>query len=279
MNIKTAISAALLFGSVAITNAQTLVLGYDFNDAASSASAAAVSGASVSTAMTLSNGAVIGANGSGADGASGNRAYVNSGAPFTASEDNGQVSLPLSTVGSFTLSFWYKANGNPVGGWNIASYNANNGILMQGTATSNTLGVNVDGGSGANLATGQTLNGNWIFLALTYDGTLATNHLKLYTGTTSATATLAAQQSYGVGDVSFPATTFYLGNNSALNRPSPGSYDGLRFYTGASASGAGALNLSSIQGLQTQTIPEPATWALLAISMTTVMVLRRRRSA
>jgi len=46
--------------------------------------------------------------------------------------------------------------------------------------------------------------------------------------------------------------------------------------TGSSAITAGTSNFDNV--VVTTTIPEPATWALLAFSLTTVMVLRRRRA-
>ena len=48
------------------------------------------------------------------------------------------------------------------------------------------------------------------------------------------------------------------------------------------ATGSGATNISDTYftgaGIITVAVPEPATWALLAFSLTTVMVLRRRRA-
>jgi len=46
-------------------------------------------------------------------------------------------------------------------------------------------------------------------------------------------------------------------------------------FTGSPAYAGGGYNIDNIV---VQTVPEPATWALLAFSLTTVMVLRRRRS-
>jgi len=46
-------------------------------------------------------------------------------------------------------------------------------------------------------------------------------------------------------------------------------------FTGAANTGGGGFNIDNIV---VQTVPEPATWALLAFSLTTVMVLRRRRA-
>jgi hypothetical protein len=62
----------------------------------------------------------------------------------------------------------------------------------------------------------------------------------------------------------------------------------LQSLTVASSSAAGALKIEFVNGTNTNfidevsvtaAVPEPATWTLLAVSLTTVMVLRRRRSA
>jgi len=69
---------------------------------------------------------------------------------------------------------------------------------------------------------------------------------------------------------------FYTGNGSGAATSGIGSGLSVNFLNGAA--GNLVYNTSSID-LNITTVPEPATWALLAFSLTTVVVLRRRRQA
>jgi autotransporter-associated beta strand protein len=105
---------------------------------------------------------------------------------------------------------------------------------------------------------------------------------------TSGTTTLGGALAFSFGSLltnnvpinlfSFSGTS--LGNFSGVT--STGSYSGtwspgVAGDTWTFTSGAQTLTFSEVNGTL-NVVPEPATWALLAFSLTTVMVLRRRRS-
>jgi len=170
------------------------------------------------------------------------------------------------------------------------------GILRPGSG--NTITVS----SGAFLAPGDSTTGNGIG-ALALDGG----------GTTGALLTLnsGAKMAFQLGSALASdklnfwnyagATDFVLNSNvidlTFLAGSAPGTYNLFNFYsgngTGLTASGisnglsvnflnggAGTLDYSTTGqiNLVVTSVPEPGTWALLAFSLTTVMVLRRRAS-
>jgi hypothetical protein len=94
---------------------------------------------------------------------------------------------------------------------------------------------------------------------------------------------------FGNGGAFADATTFNLfafnttssGNFSGITSTGYASYSGLTWTQSgdvwsASAGNGQILNFSELDG-SLNVIPEPATWALLAFSLTTIMVFRRRR--
>lgn len=83
--------------------------------------------------------------------------------------------------------------------------------------------------------------------------------------------------SYGTFRTALPDTNLALSDSIGWVAPTDGSISQI-VSVSASLGGNPAPSDSSLTASLTTAVPEPATWALLAGSLTTVMVLRRRRS-
>lgn len=113
----------------------------------------------------------------------------------------------------------------------------------------------------------------WRFLAVTYDGTLTTDNLKYYVGGVSTPVTQLGSTLTidGGATLASDAGLFSLGNTSAAptaNTAPPGFMDDARVYDEV-------LDLTGLDQVRLENIPEPATMALLGLAG--AMLLRRRR--
>ena len=221
-----------------------------------------------STATTISTGTLqIGSGGT--SGALGSGAVANSGTlAFDRSDSyGGTVNNAISGTGAVTVS-----------GGTLTLGGANT-YLGTTTVTSGTLILSGSVTSNVTVQSGGTIGGT---------GTIAGN-LLLSSGSHfefSLTNTLAVN----TGTVSFGAGGFGVANLTGLDSSvATGTYQLISgSINTANLNNLGALNAFSIGGgksayfqnasLDLVVVPEPATWALLTFSLTTVMVLRRRRS-
>ena len=221
-----------------------------------------------STATTISTGTLqIGSGGT--SGALGSGAVANSGTlAFDRSDSyGGTVNNAISGTGAVTVS-----------GGNLTLGGANT-YLGTTTVTSGTLILSGSVTSNVTVQSGGMIGGT---------GTIAGN-LLLSSGSHfefSLTNTLAVN----TGTVSFGAGGFGVANLTGLDSSvATGTYQLISgSINTANLNNLGALNAFSIGGgksayfqnasLDLVVVPEPATWALLTFSLTTVMVLRRRRS-
>ena len=152
-------------------------------------------------------------------------------------------------------------------------------MLVSGTLAA-TSGVTVSGGT-LQLGAAERIN-NAATLTLS-GGTLSTGGFSETLGSLTLTAATASSLDFASGGsiILFSGITADTGTLAISNWTS-GS-DSLRFTSNANllassftVNGGAATILN--QGSYFEVVPEPATWALLAFSLTTVMVLRRRRA-
>jgi hypothetical protein len=116
----------------------------------------------------------------------------------------------------------------------------------------------------------------WVFFAVTYDGTAATDNVRFYMGDVN---TPAAQ-------VGTPLTIVQLTIDSGTARFGVGFTDAAPT---ADTSAIGlqddvrvygtALDLNQLDGIRLQAVPEPSTWALIGGGLAALMAFRRMRDS
>ncbi|MES2310529.1 MAG: LamG-like jellyroll fold domain-containing protein [Verrucomicrobiota bacterium] len=194
---------------------------------------------------------------------------------------------------SFTLQGWYNTASFSSIGSNAKLFDKNTGGssgFSLRTSSSNTLALQVNGTSVASGASSSyALQNEWVFFAVTYDGTagsLASNNVHFYVGTTSATASEVSAATLTTGISLANANSLILGNNSAATgnvniRPFDGYLDDMRIF-GSTTNSTGSLNLAQLESFRSldilSPIPEPSTYFLLAIGgIGLTLFLRTRR--
>ena len=146
-----------------------------------------------------------------------------------------------------------------------------------------TSGNGTFGGSGMSytldFGTGLALNTNYIATI-----NLANNQISLFQDAlggnyTGGTATGSSTTATNFGGLTAVAPGAFNSFTITFNTSSSGTFNDTLTLAGLSQqSGLSDASLTSINiGLTGTAVPEPATWGLLAFSLTTVMVLRRRR--
>jgi hypothetical protein len=114
----------------------------------------------------------------------------------------------------------------------------------------------------------------WVFLAVTYDGTSATDNVRFYMGDVNTPAAQVGTPltivqltieggtaRFGVGFTEAAPTA----NTSAI-----GLQDDVRVY-------GTALDLNQLDAIRLQAVPEPSTWALIGGGLAALMAFRRMR--
>ncbi len=286
--------ALLLFGPLLLElpiKAQTPLLEYRFNETGT----AAPSSGSVPAGLTLTDASGVPADLHSADmrgvsGLPGDRSFDNTastgmgGAGVGGGGHQAGDLLAIDVFSSFTLQGWFYAssvmnnaarlfdNGSSTAGWLLWG---NNG----------TLGLYVDG---VVLYPGNNLynqTSEWIFFAVTYDGTLTSDNLKFYRGTkTTPVIQIGSTLSMTVGSVNDSAVPLSVGNTSVANgsiRPFDGYLDNMRVF-GADFGSSGVLNPSQLETLRLndlQNVPEPTASLILIFGCVLLSRLSRSQSA
>ena len=272
-------------------NAQTLLVHYDLNEGSGTTAADSTTG-------TASNG-TLGGNATWSTSTPGG-----SGASLSLTKnatDANFVSTGASEVdalASFTITLWFNAQGTITAGDRLLStlsagtfkgFDFNLQALTS-TATDISgsgfrLGLLVDGTSGGSAlfsSAGTSVNANnqWVFLAVTYDGTATSNNVSFYTGTSgSAVTQLGIVGTLNMGAVDSTTGSLQVGNTTATtgDRTPSGLFDDVRIYNGvASSAFLNDVRLENLSG-----IPEPSTYAAIAGALALVATgfARRRKLA
>lgn len=283
--LPTIVVALFIQGLCAVlpARAQTLLLNYDFNG--SNASTAANEGSATGADLVYHNASkavvnMYSASGTGVSGASGDTALDNTSAGAMGTLGNNPAgasttskSANIGTLGSFTITGWFKADSTPGSNAKIFELTGTEsiGLIAEANQTGR-LAMTVNGSIVGNSTSqsGFTSIGSWVFFAVTYDGTSTTNNLSFYVGTSnSSTAlTLAGTRSVSEGDIGIgTAAGIGIGNGyysgGSANRPFDGLVDDFYFYGAGAGSSDGVLSSTEINALRLQAIPEPSSLALL----------------
>lgn len=286
--------------------AQTLVYEYKFNDAPGTSSASTGSAATSAYFYNTAGAAadLHGGSGSGVSGLSGDLAFDNTastrmgGVDSIPSGGRAQVadSNALDFLSSFTLSGWFKIDPTITGAYaNGRLITKNTGFFDNLMVLSNSRNVSGDGrlefSLGTSTISATTINSSynsllgesdWVFFAVTYDSTLASNNIKFYTGTTDDTVVLVSEHTYLAGLTGDNNATLFFGANAASNiRPFDGWLDNMRIFkneAGIGNEGTGALSLFQLEAYRAlDTIPEPSVIGLAILGLGVLLSVRRRR--
>jgi hypothetical protein len=143
---------------------------------------------------------------------------------------------PASVTGNGGILF-NKADGVTGGGgfghrWNV-------GRLSAGFATE-------AGAAGAETGPSYFSGNQWIFFAITYDGTASGSNLKFYQGTSSQPVTLVYSATVPAGVVRGSSDRLVLGNGTNAVRAFPALFDNMRVFVSHSAD-SGVLTLEQLE--------------------------------
>jgi hypothetical protein len=222
-----------------------------------------------------------GAAGSGVSEQSGDRAFDN-----TASTAMGSPSAPggggvarhtadddsVDDLNSFTATGWFKsADTFTTGARLISSLGAGAGFSLFAGSTAGTLTVGVDNLTQTTAASFGETN-KWIFFAVTYDGTQASNNVKVYRGYRNSTDAganpvldLVSTLTINAGDINSDSALFAIGNSngtdgSIARRPYDGLLDNIRVF-GADTGAAGVSTQAELNTIRYNDAP-----AIVALS-------------
>jgi hypothetical protein len=137
-------------------------------------------------------------------------------------------------------------------------------------------------GTGGFSSTSFTSGGDvWTFFAVSYDGTLTSNNLNFYRGTTTTgVVQVGSAVTLNKGVVANDTNGLSIGNNNAaFNRPYDGLLDNMRIF-GSSTDGSGVVSLATLESYRANdllAIPEPSTGVLLLGSFAILLGLRFKR--
>lgn len=280
-----------------LVSAATLLLDYNFDG--SSSSTASNAGSVTGAGLTYHNNAnsvvnLYSAAGTGVSGATNDTALNNASAGAMGTAGNNPAGAStlagtanVGTLGSFTITGWYNASIRPDNNAKLIELSGTHTIalLIEAGQSGQRLALNYDGALVANSfqQPGFSAIGSWVFFAVSYDGTTATNNLNFYYGTTSSAVILAGSRSLSTGltgDLNLGSSVSVgvgngVYNSGGANRPFDGLMDDTSLYGGAAGSSSGVLNLSQLDALRLQSVPEPATTVLL-LSGGVLMAFRKR---
>lgn len=283
--------AALLIAFAPSLNAQSLLLQYTFDDATNptadtgagpAAPGTLIAGGSASGLVSGNSPSGTGSVFSTGDGINN---YITT---ATAADPDGAIGAigdvdKVDNLSAFTLTLWvnlqsialndrFMSDGGapvdpPIGGFDFYMGGPTSGI----SASNFQLTLSVDRNS-VNSSVGTGALNQWVFFAVTYDGTLSSNNVTFYSGTTSsAAAQLGATLTLNQGVVGDNTRPFQIGNTtqSSADRTPAGFFDDIRVYSGAG-------NAAFIESVRLANVPEPSAIVAL-LSGTALLGLVRRR--
>lgn len=156
--------------------------------------------------------------------------------------------------------------------FSIFSYSAGTGA---GGADSFNIGFGFNSTSGAvQNVSAKYVSDKWLFLAVTYDSSLASNQVSFFSGDETAGVTLNGTGSK-TGSIAASSQALRIGSTpaSGADRTPTALFNDVRIY-------AGALNPAQLEAIRASAIPEPSSYAAVAgLAALGGVFLRRRRVA
>lgn len=291
----TTLAAAVLAALMGNPANAAHLLGYNFNETGTSAAADGSAATAGSPTLNL-----IGNNGSPADlhagpgsgvsGASGDRAFDNTGSTGILTASRGQHAADFNAIDGltkFTLGGWFKLPSTATESIGRQAALFENGTIsvldplagfrLRGGAAANsgTLALRVNRDFEVESSAAYTEIGQWVNFAVTYDGTKATNNVQFYKGTTTSPLTLVSMRSLNAGPTAQDAIPLTVGTTptSGLTFNSfNGLLDNLRIWDSV-------VPLAGLEAVRQGDVgvPEPATGVQLGLGFLLSQGVRRRR--
>jgi hypothetical protein len=244
-----------------------------------------------SEAADLYGGAGSGVSGLASDFSFNNTASTGMGSEGEGGSAEASSFFTMDALASFTITGWLNtsaltgSNGNILDLYNTSGETAE-GIRLTYSLSSDgsvgTLQLRINGETYVSSTGGGTFysGGEWVFFAVTYDGTTTTDNLVYYIGSEEDSVVVNATRDSSEGSIAFTDTDLTLGNVEDWNaRPFDGMLDNIRMF-GSTTDGSGALSLSEIEAYRsTDVIPEPSESATILGGALLLLALFRRRAS
>ncbi|MGE9293454.1 MAG: LamG-like jellyroll fold domain-containing protein [Puniceicoccales bacterium] len=303
MNIRSILlGGTALIVTPILANAQTMLVEYLFNG----------TGTTVQNTGTLANADLnmlnsdgqaadlYGSAGSGVSGAASDFSFNNtastgmgtvSGQSFVGGRAEASSSFSMDSQASFTISGWLNTTALEGSSGNILDLYNTSGETPVGVrlsyslgsgGTVGTLGLKINGENYSSSTGGGTFHsgGEWVFFAVTYDGTATTNNVVFYIGDKETSVVKNATRSSAEGTVAFTDADMTIGNVEGWNgRPFDGMLDDIRMF-GSTTDASGVLSISEIEAYRAaDAIPEPSESAMILGGVLLLLALLRRRAS
>lgn len=193
----------------------------------------------------------------------------------------------LDALSQLTLTAWVNLQGSPVHGNRIMSKQFPSGNFDgfsfafnnpgAGTISASNFGLNLAlGGAGGFtfVQSGGALSANneWLFVAVTYDGTQSSGNVNFFSGGVAAAVSSFATGSSTAGTLVGNANDFRVGAQSASTISPPVLIDDVRVY-------GSVLSMGDLENIRLSNIPEPSVAALLGGGLLALIFARRRMVA
>ncbi|EIP99979.1 hypothetical protein OpiT1DRAFT_04513 [Opitutaceae bacterium TAV1] len=277
MKTQSTFLAAFLASLVLVASSARaeLLFSYDFN--------------TPETSATSSGTAHIGAAGTGLSGAPADKALDNTAATMSGAGGGAYYEGTLGTLASFTVTMWFKTDGMQTKGATRLFDNGTQLLAFDGADSSGSQKLTFNSGTSLGTYSTSTLatSGEWIFVAISYNGESNSDNLTFYVGTKGTETQPGSFESSTVtadrGSLNWGSSVVKLmfGANSTNGRSLDGWIDNIKFY-GSASDATGALDTIAINNIwQTDMtgtpVPEPAVWAWLAGGLALAATALRRR--
>jgi len=150
--------------------------------------------------------------------------------------DPAKLNNSATLSNALTLTAWVNLQATPAAKDRIMSKISTTGgfdlYINNSSATSVNLDFDINSTSGGTFSSAINMSQQWVFVAVTYDGTKTSNNVVFYTGGTNTAATLLNTTSLGTGAIKNSGLEYRVGSTaaSASDRTPPGWMDDVRVY-------------------------------------------------
>jgi hypothetical protein len=200
----------------------------------------------------------------GVSGLPGDRAFDNSMATAMGSLGSGgglaRIPEPLEGINdlrSLTLQGWFRAQDMVIDRLArlITNQSGDSGFLLLGTGGNLTLEINNAGTTSSGSAYMEI--GEWVFFAVAYDGTGASNNVRFYKATRTTPVALVQTRSLNQGAARGNSQRVSIGNLSNISRPFDGWLDNIRVF-GSKTDSSGALSVAQLESYRNKDVQNAA---------------------